>query len=302
MIHHFDHRFGTYEGQTQAQANMGTLLRLTPYEKGKPFCVALPYYWVAETEVNDKLQERWNKGWLLGWRGITHSGNERTTIAALFPTVAVGNSLPLMFVASIASITLLSSSLSSFVLDFVARQKVAGNNVNFFVMEQLPVLPADRYKLSVPWVHAGVLDDWIEKRALELIYTAWDIEAFARDAGDCGAPFVWDDGRRFKIRAELDAAFFHLYGIEREDVDYIMDSFRAFRNNDPERFARTKVLILEIYDAMAAAMKTGDPYQTILDPRPVTARATWPGRLTWPDDHQIRDYGADDLHGCTGAR
>ena len=25
MIHHFDHRLGTYEGQTEAQANMGTL-------------------------------------------------------------------------------------------------------------------------------------------------------------------------------------------------------------------------------------------------------------------------------------
>ena len=34
------------------------------------------------------------------------------------------------------------------------------------------------------------------------------------------------------MRAELDAAFFHLYGIERDDVDYIMDSFRAFQNKD----------------------------------------------------------------------
>jgi hypothetical protein len=115
---------------------------------------------------------------------------------------------------------------------------------------------------------AGSLRDWVTTRVLELSYTAWDVEAFAWDLGDNGAPFVWDEERRFKIRAELDAAFFHLYGVERNDVDYIMDSFRAFRNNDPERFVRTKVLILEIYDAMAAAMKTGEPYQTILDPPP----------------------------------
>lgn len=70
------------------------------------------------------------------------------------------------------------------------------------------------------------------------------------------------------MRAELDAAFFHLYGVERDDVDYIMDSFRAFRNNDPDRFVRTKDLILRTYDAMAKATETGEPYRTILDPPP----------------------------------
>ena len=70
------------------------------------------------------------------------------------------------------------------------------------------------------------------------------------------------------MRAELDAAFFHLYGIERDDADYIMNSFRAFRNNAPERFGRTKDLILRIYDAMAEATRAGRPYQAILDPPP----------------------------------
>ena len=37
-----------------------------------------------------------------------------------------------------------------------------------------------------------------------------------------GSPFRWDEGRRFAMRCELDAAFFHLYGIERNDVGYIM--------------------------------------------------------------------------------
>jgi hypothetical protein len=114
----------------------------------------------------------------------------------------------------------------------------------------------------------GTVAQWIEPRVLELSYAAWDIESFPQYLADDGAPFVWDDERRFKIRIELDATFFHLYGIAREDVDHIMDSFRAFRNNDPERFLRTKTLILEIYDAMAAAMETGEPYRTILDPPP----------------------------------
>ncbi|MEU8797790.1 hypothetical protein [Spirillospora sp. NPDC048819] len=74
--------------------------------------------------------------------------------------------------------------------------------------------------------------------------------------------------RRFVMRAELDAAYFHLYGLGHDDVDYIMDSFGAFQRNDPDRFARTKALILDVHDAMARAMETGEPYKTILDPPP----------------------------------
>ena len=72
------------------------------------------------------------------------------------------------------------------------------------------------------------------------------------------------------MRCELDAAYFHLYGIEREDVDYIMDSFPVVKTKDEQRYGtfRTKELILEIYDAMAEAARTGKPYQTILDPPP----------------------------------
>ena len=62
-------------------------------------------------------------------------------------------------------------------------------------------------------------------RVLELTYTAWDLQPFARDLDYQGAPFVWDEDRRFLMRCELDALYFHLYGIERDDVDYIMETF-----------------------------------------------------------------------------
>ena len=64
--------------------------------------------------------------------------------------------------------------------------------------------------------------DWIQQRVLELTYTGYDLAAFAADLGDHGQPFRWDENRRFEMRAELDAAFFHLYGIERGDMEYIM--------------------------------------------------------------------------------
>ena len=72
------------------------------------------------------------------------------------------------------------------------------------------------------------------------------------------------------MRAELDAAFFHLYGIERDDVDYIMETFPIVKRKDEQRYGsfRTKELILDVYDAMAEATRAGEPYQTILDPPP----------------------------------
>ena len=111
---------------------------------------------------------------------------------------------------------------------------------------------------------------FISLRVLELTYTAWDMEPFARDLGDDGSPFRWDPERRSLLRAELDAAFFHLYGMSREDTDYILDTFPIVRRKDEERYGeyRTKRLILEIYDAMQKAIHAGMPYQTILDPPP----------------------------------
>ena len=51
-----------------------------------------------------------------------------------------------------------------------------------------------------------------------------------------------------------------------------MDSFDALmrREEKPQDFGefRTKRLILERYDVMAEAIRTGVPYQTILDPPP----------------------------------
>ena len=64
-------------------------------------------------------------------------------------------------------------------------------------------------------------------------------------------------------------SFFLLYGIGRELLTP-RGHLPARRRKDQQRYTtfRTKELILEIYDAMAEATRTGEPYQTILDPPP----------------------------------
>ncbi len=115
-------------------------------------------------------------------------------------------------------------------------------------------------------------------RILELTYTAWDLEPFAHDVGYDWPPFRWDPERRFLLRCELDAAFFHLNGLSRDDTDYVMDTFPIVRKHDEKAHGeyRTKRVILEIYDAMAEAARTATSYQTRLDPPAADPRVARP--------------------------
>ncbi len=120
--------------------------------------------------------------------------------------------------------------------------------MSFFIVNQLPCLPPAAYS----YADAA----YTTLRVLELIYTAWDMEPFARDLAYDGPPFPWDEERRFRLRCELDAYYFHLYRIGRDDVDYIMDTFPIVKRKDEARYGeyRTKRVILEVYDALATEM------------------------------------------------
>jgi hypothetical protein len=61
------------------------------------------------------------------------------------------------------------------------------------------------------------------------------------------------------------------FATPRDAVSYIMDTFPIVHRKDEEKYNgdyRTKRVILEIYDAMQEATRTGQYYQTRLDPPP----------------------------------
>ena len=242
-----------------------------------PSRLAMPMNWIAEdglipTRRNGKdvevpgVSERiaeveWSREWLCGWRKVTASTNERTAIPAFLPRVAVGITFPLMFPSvSPELIAALIAAQSSLVFDFVSRQKIGSTDMNVFIWKQLPV-PTPTMLES--------------HRVLELVYTAYDMTPLARDLGDEGAPFRWDEDRRTLLRAELDAFFFRMYGIEdRDDVDYILETFQTetggLKHNDIARYGtyRTKDLVLAAYDRMAVAGAAEVPYTTVTTPPP----------------------------------
>ena len=274
MVGFYDHRFGDYRDQPDGSENL-SLPDVPVVRLEDPNYSVLARYWVPSAAGSQRLGTIWSRGWFVGWRDVTKPQNERTVVGALLPIAAAGNKIPLMLTPTEpAYIAALYSNLCSFVLDYAARQKVGGATLNYFILKQFPVLPPTTYEVATPWSASTLLKDWILSRVLELTYTAWDLESFARDVGYEGPPFRWDADRRFLLRAELDAAFFHLYGISRDDTDYVMDTFPIVKKNDEKAHGeyRTKRAILEIFDAMSDAVRTGKAYQTRLDPPPADPR------------------------------
>lgn len=283
MLHHFDHRWATYDGLD--------IRDMTNIEKGDPPCLALPRYWVRQEEVNSRLNN--DQGWLVGFRDITNSTNERTGIFAVLPSVAFGNNAPLILLGSEHQQEglLLATSLSSFAFDFAARFSVGGTHMNFFILKQLPVLPPGIYRQPCHYASNNTHHTWLLPRTIELTYTAYDLRPFAQECGYHGPPFRWNEERRFLLRCELDAAYFHLYSIVRDDVDYIMDTFPIVKRKDKAAYDeyRTKRVILEIYDEMAEAIQSGTLYQTRLDPPPAHPDAAHPWDETYLGSELPRD-------------
>jgi len=276
MFHHFDHRFGTYEGQTEAQENQGKLPELSDAAHADPNYLAQAYYHVPLEEAEKRLRPVTDRGWVLGWRDITGSTVQRTVIASFLPRSAVGNTAPLLFSDSDARLlACFYANCCTFVLDYTARQKVGGLHLTFGYLKQLPILAPDSLQRPTPWHANETLLSWLLPRVLELVYTAWDLEPFAQDIGWDRGPFRWNSERRLLIRCEIDAAFFHLYGLSKKDTEYVLETFPIVRKNDEKLYEgkyRTKDTILEIYDAMAEAARTGKPYRTRLDPAPADPR------------------------------
>ncbi|NUQ79469.1 MAG: N-6 DNA methylase [Polyangiaceae bacterium] len=265
MVYLLNHRFGDFA--LLDPGDREHILPQVPDEKlARPDYLTTPRYWVAEHEVSARLAGAWDRGWLLGWRDVTDARSSvRTVVASLIPRVATGDTF-LLAMPSVDSrhVSGLYANLCSFALDYAARQKVGGTHLKYHVFKQLPVLAPAAYTTPAPWEHKKSIRDWLLPRVLELTFTAWDIEPFARDCDYNGPPFRWDRDRRFLLRAELDAAFFHLYGLPRADADYILDTFPIVQKNDEKAHGeyRTKRVILEIFDTLAEAARSQIPYRS----------------------------------------
>lgn len=215
MVHIYDTKWATYlpDGSTRD---------LSWDEKRDPNVFVMPRYWVHESEVAKKLGD-WNEPWLLGWRDVSNATNERTFIASQLPSTGIGNTIVLAL--SRTGRSYLQVIFSSFAFDFVARQKAGGRHMNYFIVQQLPV-PTRPAFIG----YHSKIEDYVDRLNAQSL----------------------DEQTAALLQAELDAIAFKIYGIDRNDMDYIMESFSIVKAKDVKKFGsyRTKELILTAYDQM----------------------------------------------------
>ena len=266
MFWHFDHRYGTYENQTEKQANKGVLPRVSEDQHFSAEYQTQPRYWVNAELSREALGQDANAEWFFSWRDVGPS--ERTFVGTIIPKTAMGHASPYISTeVSPREALALCTVLSTLVVDYAVRQK--SNRMTFFIVEQLPMLPREQLAQAPIWLGETIIN-WINTRAIELFYTNWELKGLSDSLTNATPPYKWNTSRRSLLQAEINAAILHLYGIDREQADWVLDSFtvlRKYEERDHGEF-RTKRLVLTAYDAMAKAKELGTSYQTHLSPPP----------------------------------
>lgn len=283
MVDAYNHRAASIDYRPANASRQFQALDARDDELRDPRWRPLSYHFAPEDESERRLSRLtypWVHRWFVCSKRVTASTNERTMIAAVVPWSAVSYTLYMTSFASPSGprAALLLANYNAMAFDYFVRQKTAQPSLPIGCVDESPVVHPDQFAAPAPWAPKETLSDFILPRVLELTYTAWDLEPFARDVGYDGPPFRWDPERRALLRAELDAAFFHLYGLSREDTDYVLETFPIVRKNDVKAHGeyRTKRLILDAYDHMALAARSGRAYQTLLDPPPADPRVAHP--------------------------
>jgi hypothetical protein len=248
MVQIYDHRAASVVVNPKNVHRPGQPLAATEEQHRNPNWLSAPQFWVPEKAISEAIEGKIHRDcrWYLAFKEITSPTNARTIIGAFLPAVGTNNKLPLLLAecaADMGLLPLLAACLNSFALDYVLRQKLAGQTINLFILEQLPFpLPS---VFSAP-VARGTLADFVRDRVLRLTYTAHDLAGFSNDSGYEGPPFAWDGEQRRHLMAELDAVMFRLYGIDLDEADYVLSNFPIVRHEDETAFGyfRTRDLIL----------------------------------------------------------
>jgi hypothetical protein len=258
MVQMYDHRAADVVVNAENLHRAAQPETIAVLEKMSPNRYPKPQFFVLAAQTTSNPYK-----WALGYKEISAPTNERSMIATLLPSAGFGNKVPLLIPqtespsAAVRTVSLMAANFNAFAFDFVLRQKLQGQTINLFILEQLPVIAPARFNDPLPAAFAmraarlmnghhpqPTVADFVIPQVLALNYTAHDMAPFARDLGYVDAagqvlpPFVWNDEERRTRLAALDALFFWLYGLRADDAAYILGTFPIVRDQDMKAFGR----------------------------------------------------------------
>ncbi len=231
-IYHYNHRYCTWNGINTESTNISQL-------SDTDFLIKTQYY----LSKNELVSRFGNSDWFLVYRMITNATNERTMVASVIPGYPCGHSLSIIETENLSKGLFLLASLNSIAFDFLTRQTVGGTNFSQWILKQLPIVDYNKINSDLLTI--------IQSKVFQLTYTSNDLKLMAGEFGSYESnPFIWNDKERFQLQCELDAIFAHLYGLEKEEMDYILETFPIVKRKDINKYGsyRTKETILQLYD------------------------------------------------------
>jgi len=240
-------------------------------------------YWIEKSELLKSQPSTYKRQWVIAYKDVTASTNERTMIATLLPHCVANFTVRIAFIFDFSAqlMACFFANLNSLVYDYLCRQALSGIHLSDYIIKQIPTLPPSSYTPAD--------QTFVVPRVVELAYTAWDLRSFVADilkesspttwtqwfpqnsltTGQPPTPFRWDEARRALLRAELDAWYARAYGLTRDELRYILDpadvhgpdfpgeTFRVLKEKEQAKFGeyRTRRLVLEAWDKLPRDVK-----------------------------------------------
>ena len=151
MVQAYDHRAAGVVTDSANWVRHGQTEATNLVSHQNPEFTTSPRFWVAESEV---AKTGISKTGMVAYKNVTSATNQRTMIAAFLPYAAYVDSINIAIFDDTTSLrqrACLLANMNSLPYDYVARQKVGGLHLSYFVVEQLPTFPPDAYDDRCPW-------------------------------------------------------------------------------------------------------------------------------------------------------
>ncbi len=240
-------------------------------------------YWVSEREVTARLGG-WTRDWLLGFKDVTGITSTRLSAFSFIPRQGVGHPFPLVSLglATPPAYAAFTGFMNSLLVEYLLRQKMQGLHLTYFLVKQLPAPTPVALNASCKWDLSTSIADWLCRRVAELSCTSYSLDGLAQDFVGVACAYRWDEERRLIMRAEIDAAIFHLFNLSDDDVRFVLGALEKVARKDQTVWGRprTEEETCRAFRALADAIRSGNPYQSPLNPPPADPRCCHPARPT----------------------